>query len=225
MTQTNEPSVKKSACSYCGNAPINHFLSFLDSAIFFTFDNHAKKILEYVPSFLISFVDLVPCFLFNTLVFLKLAKFSDDIDKANNFRSRIIWEEARRRGISMEQIVFLNKPLDYYRATLNGKKIFFESIPIKPESLSVSKNWDDKVILKQEFKKHEIPVPNFYAFSLLSSLSCQRKIFDKLKKPIIIKPRAGSRGRHTVTNINTFEQFRKGVNIAGKICERKNRNE
>ena len=90
----NEPSVKNSLCSYCGNAPINHTFSFLESVISITLDNYGKKFIKYVPFFVKDFADLVPEFLFRTLAFLKLAKFSGDINKANTFRSRIIWEEA-----------------------------------------------------------------------------------------------------------------------------------
>lgn len=169
---------------------------------------------------------MVPGFLFRTMAFLKLAKFSDDIDKANTFRSKLIWEEARRRGIKMEQVIFWGKPLDQYRALLAGKNrnektyFYFESIPIQPEFLDMRENWDDKAILKREFEKHDIPAPAHFDFSLLSFFSGKKieKIFAKLKKPIIVKPRLGSRGRHTVTNINSLEQLQKGVDIAGEIC-------
>ncbi len=222
----NEPSVKKSSCSYCGDAPINHSLSFLESLISITLDNNAKKFIKYVPSFVKHFADSVPEFLFRTLAFLKLAKFSADIERANSFRSRIIWEEAHKRGIQMQQVIFLGKPLDHYRARLkvkNKKKNFyFESIPIRPEFLDMSKNWDDKVILKQEFFKNNIPVPAYVELSPFSLLRLKNKnienIFSKFKKPIIVKPRIGSRGRHTVTHINTLQQFQEGIDIARQIC-------
>ncbi|MBI2627454.1 hypothetical protein HYW72_00830 [Candidatus Nomurabacteria bacterium] len=222
----NEPSVKKSSCSYCGDASINHTLSFLESVISITLDNQAKKFIKYVPFFIKNFADLVPEFLFRTLAFLKLAEFSGDINKANTFRSRIIWEEAKRRGIIMEQVIFLDRPLDYYRAIIkikNKKKnIYFESLPVKPEFLDLSKNWDDKVILKQEFKKQNIPVPAYFELSPFSLFGFKNKniekIFSKLPKPIVVKPRVGSRGRHTITNINTIQQLEEGINVAGQIC-------
>ncbi len=224
MLQPNEPHVKKSFCSYCGDAPINHTNSFLESIVSITLDNHARKFIKYVPSFVKDFVDLVPEFLFRTLVFFKLAKFSSDINKANTFRSRIIWEEANKRGIIMEQVVFLGKPLDQYRALLKIKNqnnyFYFESIPIRPEFLDMSKNWDDKVLLKQEFKKHKIPVPSYFKLPLLTFFRSRniKNAFSKLNKPIIVKPRVGSRGRHTITNINTLEQLKDGIAISGEIC-------
>ena len=224
----NEPSLKKILCPYCGDAPINHTRFFLESMVTVTLDNHLKKFIKYVPFFVKDFVDLVPKFLFRTLAFLKLAKFSDDIDKANNFRSRIIWEEAKKRGIMMEQVIFLGKPLDQYRAALKirnknkdeKKYFYFESIPIRPEFLDMGKNWDDKAVLKKEFRKRNIPVPAFFELSPFSffNLKNTEEIFYKLRKPIIVKPRVGSRGRHTVTNINSLEQFRRGINIGRQIC-------
>ena len=224
MSQINGPSVKEGSCSYWGDAPINHTLSFLESIIDITLDNHAKKFLKYVPSFIKNFADLVPKFLFETLVFFKITEFSGDISRANNFRSRIIWEEAKKRGILMEQVIFFGKPLDQYRALLKignkNKYFYFESIPIRPEFLDMSKNWDDKVVLKKEFKKHNIPVPSYFEFSFFVKNTNKniREIFSKLKKPIIVKPRVGSRGRHTVTNIHTLEQFQEGIKIPRQIC-------
>ena len=224
MLQMKEPSIKKSSCSYCGNAPINHTISFLESIFEITLDNHAKKFMKYVPFFVKDFADSFPEFLFRTLAFLKLVKFSTDIDKANNFRSRIIWEEARKRGIMMEQVIFINTPLDFYRARLkikNKEKFFyFESIPMRPENSDMSKNWDDKIMMKQEFKKHGIPVPAYFELNPMTFFNSKsvKNIFSKLDKPVIVKPRVGSRGRHTVTNIHTLEQLFDGIDVAGKIC-------
>jgi len=84
----------------------------------------------------------------------------------------------------------------------------------------MDKNWDDKVFLKKELKKYGVPVPNnfeIFVFPFLNNNQKKEKIFSKLMKPIIIKPRMGSRARHTVTNINTVEHFKKGIAIAGKI--------
>jgi len=221
MQKANGPRAQKSSCSYCGDAPINHTLYFLESFISVGLDTHAVRIIKYVPSFIKKFVDLIPGFLFETLSLLKLVKFSEDIEKANTFRSRVIWEEARRRGIKMEQVIFRDRPLDYYRTPIRGKNFYFESIPIKPELLETSKNWDDKVVLKQEFRKCGIPVPlcltlSFWHFGIKAKKL--EKIFSELTKPVIVKPRIGSRGRHTITNIRTLEQFREGVDIAGQIC-------
>lgn len=206
----------KNICPYCGDAPINHFFSFLESMFSVPLDDYAKRFLKYVPRLIKDFADLVPIFLFKIPAILGLVKFSSDIDKAHSLRSKVIWEEAQKRGIKMEQVIFFGKPLDQYRALINGKHFYFESIPIKPEFLEMSKNWDDKSILKKEFSKHNIPAPDYFKFSIFSFKNLE-KFFHKLTKPIIVKPRVGSRGRHTTTNINNLEQFSEAVNIAKQI--------
>lgn len=224
----NEPSVKKSNCSYCGDAPINHRIAFIESVFQIPLDKYAKKYLRYVPFSIKNFADAVPEFLFRTSSFLGFSKFSKDITKANNFRSKIIWEEAKKRGILMEQVIFFGKPLDYYRAFLNIKKkkkfFYFESIPVSPELIDISKNWDDKVFMKKEFEKNKIPIPAYFEIPILSFLRGKRrdrileKIFHKLPKPIIVKPRVGSRGRHTVIGVQTLQQFKESIPIGGEIC-------
>jgi len=225
MSQINEPHVKQSSCSYCGDAPINHTFSFIESWVAFNVEAHLVKPVKIFPNLLKGLVDLIPVFLFETLALVKMTKFSSDINKANTFRSKIIWEEAKKRGILMEQVIFFGKPLDQYRIILNNKnkkkKFYFESIPIRPEFLDMRQNWDDKVALKQEFEKYDIPIPAYFEFPLWHFKNTKkniRKIFSKIKNPLVVKPRIGSRGRHTITNINSLQQLRDGISIAGQIC-------
>ena len=212
----NETAIKKNTCSYCGEAPVNHTLYFFEKLISSPFDSHATTLIKYTPSFVKNFVDLIPGFLFETLFFLKLVKFSSDIEKVNTFRSRVIWEEANRRGIQMEQIIIGKRPLDWYRAKVDGKNIYFESIPIQSEFLDFKKDWDNKILLKEELLKHGVPAPNYIKLPLFSTQSLE-KIFFKFKKTIIVKPQTGSRARHTVTNIRTFQHFKNGIAIAKQI--------
>ena len=215
MLKNTEPDFKKSSCSYCGDAPINHTLFYLESIISSASDAHIQKVVSQAPLFLKNFADFILVFGFKTLLFLKFAHFSSDIDKANTFRSRVIWAEAKRRGIIMEQLVIFGKTLDHYRATLPGGSIYFESIPIPPRFLDMKKNWDDKVVLKEELEKGGVPVPSYFQLPFFH-LPLEQ-IFSELKKPVIVKPKVGSRGRHTVTNIHTLAEFRRAVQVARQI--------
>lgn len=212
-----EPQRKKISCIYCGDAPINHQLFYFSSLISTTMDSHILKVTKHAPDFLKDFVDWLFFVFFEFFLFCGWAKLSDDIDKAKTFRSRIIWEEAKRRGIEMKQIILFGRPVDHYRTKLNGKIIYFNSLPIPQELLVLSKNWDDKFLLKEEFSKHNIPIPTYVQFPIFFRQNIE-KIFSKFKTPIIVKPRTGSRGRHTVTNIQTLEQFKKGIEVAKQIC-------
>ena len=211
-----ELSIKKNTCFYCGEAPVNHKLYRLDNLVSSIIESHMVKVTRYAPRFLKDFADWIPIFLFNTLVKFKLGHFSSDINKAKSSRSRIIWEEALRRGINMEQIIIRSKPLDWYRAKINGKTVYFESIPIKSEFLDFKEDWDNKIVLKKELKKHNIPVPEYVKLSPLR-LRSLNQIFLKIKTPVVVKPQIGSRARHTVTNINDFYQFKKSIDIARQI--------
>jgi len=217
MQKANEPSVKKGLCSYCGDASINHAFSIFDNFIEVFFDTRAKKFNKYIPDFLKKFADFVPIFIFKLSAVFGLVKFSSDISKANTFRSKIIWEEAIRRGIKMEQIILWGRPLDHYRAKIHGKNLYFESLPITPEFIDMNRNWDDKIILKAEFSKQNIPVPHYFEMPFLGSQDLN-KVLAPFEKPVIVKPRIGSRGRHTITNIHTAAQLQEGIKIVKQIC-------
>jgi cyanophycin synthetase len=206
----------KRKCSYCGDAQVNHKLYYLESIISSAFESHMAGVTRHAPDFLKDFASFIPVALFKVLIKLKLAHFSLDIEKACSFRSRVIWEEANRRGIPMEQIILGKRPLDWYRAVLNGRAIYFESIPIQPEFLDFKKDWDNKIILKKELFKHGIPVPTYKKLSIFRSRNLN-KIFSKFEVPMIVKPQLGSRARHTVTNINSLQHFKEGIAIAGQI--------
>ena len=211
-----EPSAKKGKCAYCGDASASHAFLYFDNLIFSIVDSQMSKIIKYVPKFVKDFSNSVPVFLFKTLIYFNVAHLSSEIEKANTFRSRLIWEEAERLGIKMKQISFKKRTLDWYCAEINGNPFYFESIPIQPEFLNFRKDWDNKAVLKEELSKHGIPVPKYLKVSTLKFPNL-KKIFSKIQKPIIIKPEIGSRSRHTITNINKLEDFKKGINIVKKI--------
>jgi cyanophycin synthetase len=214
--ELQEPKFKKAACAYCGDAPVPHKLFYTLNLAGDFFDNHVKRIASLSPAILYKFADWFPIVVFKTFVLLRMAKFSSDIDKVKTFRSRVIWEEANRRGIQMKQLILWGKPLDLYNAKLeNGKEIFFESIPI-PTYVETGKNWDDKIVLKTEFAKEGIPVPKFLQFSSYKFPNIE-KVFEELQKPIIVKPQIGSRGRHTTTNITTLSQFKEALDIGQEL--------
>ncbi len=174
------------------------------------------NVTKHAPKFLKDFATAIPVFLFKILSKVGLVHFSSDIDRACSFRSRVMWEEAEKRGIKMEQIVMGKRLLDWYRAKINGKYIYFESIPIQPEFLDFSKDWDNKITLKKELAKASVPVPRHMKLSPFSTKSLEQ-IFTDFNSPVIVKPELGSRARHTVTNITSLKQFEEGVAITKQI--------
>src|SRR5262249_5429264 len=74
---------------------------------------------------------------------------------------------------------------------------------------------DDKIELKRRMTEANLPVPKGgSAFSFRHA----KKIFQQVQKPVIVKPRAGSRGRHTTTYIYTLEDLKKAFDVAKQLC-------
>ena len=203
-------------CSACGTSPVNHtFLlvssileetigKILDNILFFSKKNTSRKIADFVEKILL-----------NIAVLLHIATFNDDIDKALTGRSKLIWEEAKKRDIPMRQVVIFGKPIELYQALINGKKYYFQSLPIPRDLPQSGYLWlDDKFKLHKELLKNGIQAPkSFKIFTHRNAL----KSFNQLNKPVIIKPRNGSRGRHTTTNINTEEELKNALKLSRQI--------
>ncbi|MFA6586187.1 MAG: hypothetical protein WCS86_03455 [Candidatus Paceibacterota bacterium] len=206
----------KKTCSACGSSPINHRLMF-----FLRFTNEIVGKLTYIYSPLFSLgknvrlADFVEKMLLNLLYFVGAISYDIDIEKTINGRSKLIWEEAIKRGIDMKQIFLFGKPIDHFKAKINGGIVFFQSIPIPPWLSHKGYDWvDDKFLFAKKFEKIGIPSPKTRKIIFLKKAY---SVFDSLNKPIIIKPQFGSLGRHTTTNINTKEELEKAYYLARQI--------
>jgi len=74
---------------------------------------------------------------------------------------------------------------------------------------------DDKALLKEKLLQAGLPVPRGGS---VTSFSRALKIFQSASKPVIVKPRTGSRGRHTTTFVRTEEDLRQAVKVAKQLC-------
>jgi hypothetical protein len=151
------------------------------------------------------------------LQYIGAFRWQDNPTRALTGRARVLWDEARRRGIEMKQLVLFGRPVEFYAAYVRGRWHYFDAIPIAPEMRGSSYAWmDDKFTLKKFLEKSDIPVPRGdVAWTRKKAL----KIFDALRKPVIVKPRFGSHGRHSVTNISTRAQCSDAFLIASKLCQ------
>lgn len=206
-------------CTYCGNNPVPHHLVKSQEALSILtepFDRLAKKIgLRRLIDPLA--LKLLPGFL-KVLEKIKIISYNADINLVQTTRSKVIWQEAQRRGIPMEQIVIFGRKSDFFRATVGGKTIYFESLPIPAERSTESQEWlDDKVKLKEKLLAAGLPASRGGGFKDWQSML---KVFRMLRKPVIIKPALGSRGRHTTTYIYTEEQLKKAFRIGKQIADR-----
>lgn len=215
MSNTS-PTPLAPPCIHCGNNPVQHQLSWFSQTMsvialpLARFGSIANR-----PLFTrIAHAVITPyTYLFQAA---GLLKFSKDTTQASSERSLVIWEEANRRGIYMEQFVLYNRPIEFYRAYVRGRWHYFNSLPIPAWKNTRAYTWiDDKAILKRALRAAQVPVPQ--GESATSTRSAQR-IFAGIEKPAITKPRIGSRGRHTTTHLYTDEDVAHGFSIAQALC-------
>lgn len=143
---------------------------------------------------------------------LRLVSLSDDAEQTTSRRSKLLWLEAKKRGIEMEQLFFLGNPTDTFRVKAGSRYQFFKSLPLLPTSEALQ--MDDKVLFKKKMRTAGLPVPKSYsvksmraAVRALNELSC-----------VCVKPRTGSNGRHTYTHVRTEDALRKALQGVRQIC-------
>ncbi len=208
-----------SKCYYCGNNPIPHQFAKANDAmasIVEPFDRFAHLIglHRLVDS---QFVRVIGPIM-SGLTKIGIVKFNDDVSKAKSSRSKVIWEEAQRRGIPMQQLVIFGSHSDFYRATINGTLYYFESLPIPPSADTSANQWlDDKMKLKERLLAAGLPAARGGGFRTWADM---KRVFKMLKKPVIIKPALGSRGRHTTTYIYDEKQLKKAFRVGKQITEK-----
>ena len=217
MTKVQHHTAKISECSACGTAPVNHKLFYFESVVDEFLDKVSKIFFGWIkipaedPT-----TDIFMHGFMNTFRFFGLVKYSTDTTKVVSGRSELIWQEAIRRGIHMEQIIMFGKPLEQYRAKINNRWVYFQSIPIPPWLPQSGYSWiDDKFLLTEKLNEKGIRAPRA---KKTSTLKQSEKAFKELQKPVIIKPRSGSRGRHTTTNIQTIEELHLAHKIGKEIA-------
>lgn len=208
----------KPTCLYCGNNPVSHSMSKMDSALFLTLDPlgqwflktmFGRAILWGVDTLFLLFLWLGTKFRF--MYFIPVPT---DIDSD---RGKVLMDEAVARGYTTEALVVFGHVHDTYRVTFsNGTHIIFEGVPRLNRVNVMTSSWlDDKAQMKKRLRAHNIPAPRGGA---VSSWQAAKNMFATLEKPVIIKPRFGSRGRHTTTNIKTLSEFKRAYTRAKQLC-------
>lgn len=205
-------------CPHCGNHPVAHAAARV-SEILQTLTGPLERVI-YGPighACERCWGPLLPP-LVKGAAAMGVVRFNDDPARALNDRARVVWEEALRRGIAMRQMIVCGRPTDAYEVTANGRARIVEGIPL-PSHLSLrSLPWlDDKERLRRRLAASGIPVPRGGVFRRFSPM---RALFEKLQKPVIVKPARGSRGRHTTTGIRTVEQLRCAFDVGKQIAGR-----
>jgi cyanophycin synthetase len=202
-------------CVYCGNNPVNHELTYISETLSALMSKQSRPGHGIWDRLSTDLEARMMRTLYKTLHVLHVLRFKKEGEPLSD-RSKVIWEEAKRRGLSIEQGFVGKKPTEHFRVFTNNEWHYFLSIPIFKQKGGKADTWvDNKATLKQFFEKHGIRVPKG---ARASSVREAIATFDALTKPVIVKPEVGSRGRHTTTHIYTKEEMEKAFHIAQKLC-------
>ncbi|MBP6859780.1 MAG: hypothetical protein KBC69_04155 [Candidatus Magasanikbacteria bacterium] len=208
---------EKQRCLACGNNQVSHALSwFSQTSSVFSSPMHvwlSKSFLSRLAAAITNPLLKFFVWLYSAVGVLKV---NNDPSKTVNQRGKVLWQEALRRGIPMHNFYAFGKVVDLYGATVHGKKIYFNGLPRPLRTPKNSEWWlDDKALFKKTLQDEGLPVARGGVFSRFSPLLNK---FKELEKPVIIKPRLGSRGRHTTTHIYTEEDLKKAFESAKQLC-------
>lgn len=211
MTKLNHSHNKNKEtiiCLYCGNNPINHTTALIDSYIFSILSPVALWFIATWPGrVLVKLMDSFFKVFILVLDKFNLAQFASNFHDFDSDRGIVLGEEALKRGYKFEILKLFGIFHDTYKVTFpDGKNLIFDGLP-RPDKVNVllSAWMDDKFLTKKRLLKYNIPTPKGFSVRSWRQTSAA---YDALTKPIIIKPRSGSRGRHTTTNINTKEELK-----------------
>src|SRR3989338_6403976 len=131
-------------CPYCGNNPVSHpvhkFYESLDillspirrNILQSSFGRMMDKISEWVA---LGFFGIIKS--------LGLVKINRDIKNIQYDRARVLWEEATRRGIEIDELKPFGKSIDLYRAKLKGKFLYFMNLPRTEKVTTSNLTWID----------------------------------------------------------------------------------
>ena len=148
---------------HCGNSPVSHLGQYLSQSFGVWSSGTAgseeglrRKLTEWMDAF---FFRIEPV-LYACAAALPMTRFAHDPDGANTYRSQVVWEEAQRRGIAMEQVTVFGKGTEIYRARKTGDWFYFQSLPVSSSLSRESCDWmDDKHLLKRAPAKAGNPSP------------------------------------------------------------------
>ncbi len=206
-------------CMHCGNSPVNHFGQYLSQSfgVWSSGTAGSEEGLRRTVTRLMDtlFFRIEPA-IYACVAALPMTRFAHDPSGANTYRSQVVWEEAQRRGIAMEQLTVFGKGTEIYRARKTGSWRYFQSLPVSASLVREGCDWmDDKYLLKRAFAKAGIPSP------CAVSVTTEREALEEFKRvaePVAVKPRVGSRGRHVTVNVRTREDLVVAFRVAQKLC-------
>lgn len=141
-------------------------------------------------------------------------------DDKVNWRTRVLWEEAERRGIAMREFRPFGLAREIFYATYGADTRGFDGLPRPRGAHEAALDWmDDKGVILKKFRAAGVPVPRGAS---VSSEKAAEKIFHEIIKEsaVIVKPAIGSRSRHTYIHVTDVEALRHAFKKAKQLSPR-----
>ncbi len=202
----------KHYCVDCGGAQVNHTLTYISILLGALVEPWTNWMGNLIPE---SAFDWMGPSLTKTLTFLKLGKITYEPKEDDSGRTRVLWEEAIKRGIKMYEFRLFGIGHDIFVSDYKGDKMFFDVLPRPKIYNTKGLEWmDNKGKMKEHFGKAGIKIAKG---GVTHSIKNALKIFNSLDKPVITKPNLGSRSRHTTTHLSTEEEFLVGFKKARQL--------
>ncbi len=206
-------------CPECGPAPTHHYVAWLSTVVDWVFSPYFKlmdrvwhkmrKVVIKLPWDKIAHYSM---WMFSKI---KLGEVVNDIRPDHSLRTRALWGEAKKRGIQIFEFRPFGKSIELMVAHYGNKKFAFDGLP-RPRYKQTGSEWmDDKMIMRDKFLAAGLPVARGGAVILVKKALA---IFDQIEGPVIVKPRFGSRSRHTWINVTTRSLLVEAFYSAQKLC-------
>jgi len=187
----------KNYCVDCGGAQVNHHLAYMSIWLSEMIEPWTMWMNNIIPENKLEWLGPI---LTKVLVVIHLGKIEKLPSEKDSLRAKVLWEEAIKRGINMEEFLLFGIGRDIFTSKYNNEMRFFDVLPRTKDYNPKGLEWmDNKNEMKKHFKKAGIPVADG---GIASSVKEALKIFNRLNKPVITKPNLGSRSRHTTTHIS-----------------------
>lgn len=205
-------------CKECGSDPVNHTVVYITVAM----DETMKPLFapgaltRFLMGWFYSLERLLTPYIFEFCIAVGLAKAITVPDEYTILLAKMLWQEAKERGIEVREWRLFGLPRNMFIAKFpNGKRIAYEGIPMPP-GITRQVWWiDNKARMKREFKKRGIPIAKGGA--ALTDLGALH-LYKKLEAPVIVKPYSGSASRHTTLHITDETELIRAVHVARQVA-------
>jgi len=211
----------KRACPDCGPSPTPHYLSWFTAVVDWLFAPYIKLMdklwRRFKPWVMKLPWDHIAYYGMHAAQALGLGEVVKELRPDHSLRTRALWEEARRRGIELFEFRPFGRTVELMVARYQGELFAFDGLP-RPRGQAEGRGteWmDDKAIMRQRLAAAGLPIARGGTAVLVKRAL---EIFDEVGPPVIVKPRLGSRSRHTHMHITTRSQLVKAFYSAQQLC-------